>query len=155
MRLMLAATLVTALIAPSAFAQDAADPFKDTVEMRHGLMLLMANDLGKLGAMAKGDVAYDQPAASRAAANVTALASVMSMDLFPAGSEYGKAAESYAKPEIWTATDDFMAKITALNVAAAAMQTAAGTDLAALQGGMAALGGACGACHKAYRQPEE
>jgi len=34
------------------------------------------------------------------------------------------------------------------------MQVAAGTDAAAVKASMAQLGGACSACHKAYRQPE-
>jgi len=34
------------------------------------------------------------------------------------------------------------------------MQTAAATDVDALKASMAQLGGACSACHKAYRQPE-
>lgn len=38
---------------------------------------------------------------------------------------------------------------------AAAFQTAAATDLDGLKTGMAKPGGACGAGHKACRQPEE
>jgi len=155
MRLILATAAVASLLAIGVQAQEAEDPFADTVEMRHGLMLQMATDVGKMGAMAKGEVPYDAAAASKAAANLAAIASVLSLEQFPAGSEYEKAADSFALPAIWANQDDFLAKIAGLNTAAAAMQTAAGTDLAALQGGMAALGGACNACHKAYRQPEE
>ena len=77
------------------------------------------------------------------------------MDQFPAGSEYQAATDSYALPAIWTAQDDFVVKIGDLNTAAAVFQTAAATDLDSLKAGMGALGGACGACHKVYRQPEE
>jgi cytochrome c556 len=131
------------------------DPFADAVEMRHGLMLQMATDLGKVGAMAKGETPYDQAVASRAAANITAIASVLSMDQFPAGSEYQAATDSFALPAIWATQDDFLTKVADLNTAAAAFQTAAGTDLDSLKAGMGVLGGACSACHKAYRQPEE
>jgi cytochrome c556 len=147
--------LAACLLSFAAHAQEAEDPFADVVEMRHGLMLQLATDISKLGTMAKGDTPYDAATATRAAANVAAIASVISMDQFPAGSEVGKAADSFALPAIWANPDDFMAKITALNTAAAAMVSASGTDLAGLQGGMAALGGACSACHKDYRQPEE
>ena len=41
----------------------------------------------------------------------------------------------------------------AFTAAAEAMSAAAGTDLASLQGAMEGLGGACGACHKAFRVP--
>jgi cytochrome c556 len=154
MRLILLVAAASAVFASGAIAEGE-DPFADSVEMRHGLMLQMATDLGKVGAMAKGEADYDQATASKAAANIVAIASVLSMDQFPAGSEYQKSADSYALPAIWTAPDDFLKKIADLNTAAATFQTAAATDLDSLKAGMGALGGACGACHKAYRQPEE
>lgn len=154
MRLLLLTAAFGAAIASSAFAEDE-DPFADAVEMRHGLMLQMATDLGKVGAMAKDETPYDQAVASKAAANIVAIASVLSMDQFPEGSEYEKATDSYALPAIWAQPDDFQAKITDLNAAAVAFQTAAATDHDSLKAGMGALGGACTACHKAYRQPEE
>ncbi len=154
MKLVSNLAVLSIAFAATAFAQDAEDPFADAVETRHGLMLQMATDLGTMGAMMKGEVAYDAAAASKAASNVAAIASVLSMAQFPEGSEYGKSADSYALPAVWTAQDDFLTKIADLNTAAVAMQTAAGTDLEAMKAGMAGLGGACSACHKGYRQPE-
>lgn len=142
------------VLASGAFAEEE-DPFADAVEQRHGLMLQMATDLGKVGAMAKEEAPYDAAVAGKAAANIAAVASVLSMDQFPAGSEYQKSADSFALPAVWTAQDDFLQKIADLNTAAAAFQTAAATDLAGLQSGMAGIGSACGACHKVYRQPED
>lgn len=154
MRLLLVIAATGAIMASGAIAEEE-DPFADAVEMRHGLMLQMATDLGKVGAMAKEEAPYDAAVAGKAAANIAAIASVLSMDQFPAGSEYQKATDSFALPAIWEKQDDFLQKIAELNTAAGAFQTAAGTDLASLQAGMAGIGGACGACHKAYRQPEE
>jgi cytochrome c556 len=154
MKLVALVTALSLVHGVAALAQDAEDPFAAAVETRQGLMLQMASDLGTMGAMLKGEAAYDTAIASKAAANVAAIASVLSMAQFPAGSEYEKAADSYALAAIWTEQDDFLMKIADLNAAAAAMQVAAGTDLEALKAGMAGLGGACSACHKAYRQPE-
>lgn len=154
MKLMLIVAAASAVLASSAIAEEE-DPFADAVEMRHGLMLQMATDLGKVGAMAKEEAPYDAAAASKAAANIAAIASVLSMDQFPAGSEYQKATDSFALPAIWENQPDFLQKVADLNTAAAAFQTAAGTDLASLQAGMGGIGGACAACHKAFRQPEE
>jgi cytochrome c556 len=151
--MMLAAALAVA--GQAVFAQEAEDPFADTVEMRHGLMLQMATDLGKLGGMAKGEMPYDAAIASRSAANIAAVASVLSMDQFPEGSAYEAAADSYALPAIWATPDDFLTKIADLNTAAAALTLAAGTDLDGVKAGMGQIGAACSACHKAYRQPEE
>lgn len=156
MKLLALMAAAGAIVASGAWAQEEAeDPFADTVEMRHGLMLQMATDLGKVGAMAKDETPYDAAVAGKAAANIAAIASVLSMDQFPAGSEYQKAADSFALPAIWEKQDDFLQKIADLNAAAATFQTAAATDLDDLKAGMAMLGGACAACHKAYRQPEE
>lgn len=151
--IMLAAAVAVAAL--GAFAQEAEDPFADAVEMRHGLMLQLATDVGKLGAMAKGEAAYDAAMAGRAADNIAAIASVLSMDQFPAGSEYQAATDSFALPAIWTAQDDFLTKIADLNTAAGALRLAAVTDLDGLKAGMGQIGAACSSCHKAYRQPEE
>jgi cytochrome c556 len=154
MKRMMMIAAASAVLASGAIAEDE-DPFADAVEMRHGLMLQMATDLSKVGAMAKEEVPYDATVASKAAANITAIASVLSMDQFPAGSEYQMATDSFALPAVWEKQDDFLQKVADLNSAAAAFQTAAGTDLASLKAGMEGIGGACAACHKAYRQPEE
>jgi cytochrome c556 len=131
------------------------DPNADSVEIRHGVMLLMANQLEVLGNMAKEVTAYDQATAAKAATNLVALASVVSPDMFPAGSEYGASEDSFALPAIWSNPDDFVSDINDLNAAAATMQGAASTDLASLKSAMGVVGGACSACHKVYRQPEE
>lgn len=154
MRHLLLIAAASAVFASGVMAEEE-DPFADAVEMRHGLMLQMATDLGKVGAMAKEEAPYDAAVASKAAANIAAIASVLSMDQFPAGSEYQKATDSFALPAIWEKQDDFLQKVADLNSAAVAFQTAAGTDLASLKAGMDGMGGACAACHKAYRQPEE
>jgi cytochrome c556 len=133
---------------------ETADPFADIVETRHGLMMQMASDVGKMGAMVKGDAPYDAAVAAKAAANVAAVASVLGMDQFPAGSETGKSADSFAKPDLWATPDDFLAKLGDLNSAADALKTEAAKDPDALKSGIMALGKACGACHSAYRQSE-
>lgn len=149
------AAVAVSVFASGAIAQDAEDPFADAVETRHGLMLQMQADVAKMGVMAKGEAEYDAAVAGLAAANIAAIASVLSMDQFPAGSEYQASADSFALPALWPSQDDFLTKIADLNTAAAAMQTAAATDVEGLKAGMAQLGAACSACHKAYRQPEE
>ena len=154
MKLMILMAAAVASVGFVAVAEEE-DPFADAVEMRHGLMLQMATDLGTIGAMAKGDTTYDAAVAGRAADNIAAIASVLSMDQFPAGSEYQAATDSFALPAIWATPDDFLAKIADLNTAAGALKLAAATDLDGLKAGLGQIGGACSACHKAYRQPEE
>lgn len=146
-------TAVLGLAALAATAQTAPISADTAVAIRQGLMLQMASDMGVLGAMTKGDAAYDQTAATQAANNIAAVASVLSLQQFPAGSENGKADKSHALAEIWTKPDDFLARITDLNDAASIMKDAAAKDAGAIKGSMAQLGAACSACHKAYRLP--
>ena len=75
--------------------------------------------------------------------------------LFPKGTDRGTlgAKATRAKPEIWAKWDDFQAragklKSVAMQVASAAKE---GGNMAAAAKGM---GGACGACHKAFRGPK-
>ena len=124
------------------------------VKARIALMQLYAFNLSTLGAMAKGDVAYDAEAASRAAGTLVTLSQVDQSAMWPAGSDSASDPASRALPAIWENFPDVSAKGAAFGEAAVAMQAAAGQDLEALQAAMGTLGGTCSACHKAYRAPK-
>lgn len=151
---MLGATAAAVLCAGAVTAQDLGDP-ATIVNARHGYMDMMAMSLGTLGAMAKGQVAYDATAAKTAANNLALLAALDTSMLWVAGTENGVAAGSYARPETMTNTADRQDKFDKLKSAADGMVTAAGTDAAAIGAAMNELGGACGECHKQYRKPDE
>jgi cytochrome c556 len=123
------------------------------MKARDAQMDLYAFNLGLLGDMAKGAVAYDADAAQAAASNLAALTALDQSRLWPEGSDE-MSVETRAKVEIWDNMDDFMAKGDDLMKAAAAMADAAGNGVEAIQAQIGAVGGACGACHKAYRAPE-
>ncbi|MBL4768620.1 MAG: cytochrome c [Rhodobacteraceae bacterium] len=142
-------TLIVGLFAGAAFADDATDR---AIKARQSLMQLYAFNIGGLGAMAKGTVPYDAETAGAYAANLVSLSSLNQTGLWPQGSDVGSYPDTAALPEIWSMYPDIMTKAKGLTDAATAMNAAAGTDLASLQGAMGQLGGACGACHKAYRQ---
>lgn len=145
-----AVTALAALVAGGAFAQ-AVD---GAVKARKSHMQLYAFNLGPLGAMAKGEMEYDADVAKARAANLAALVSLDQSGYWPEGSAQGQVEGSRALPALWESGDDVMAKAVALNEAVTALNAAAGTDLAALQGAMGPLGQACGACHEKYRAPE-
>jgi cytochrome c556 len=75
---------------------------------------------------------------------------------FPAGSGPGTGVKTAAKAEIWAQPADFHAKAVALANATAALDAAAAksADPAVLQPFVAQVGGACKACHTAYKAPE-
>lgn len=126
----------------------------DAINARKAQMQLYAFNLGALGAMAKGAVDYDAEAASKAAASLAMLTKLDQSRMWPAGSDEMGADGTRAKPELWENLPDVMAKGAALAEATAQMETAAGSSLDELRAAMGAVGGACGACHKAYRAPE-
>ncbi|OZB14772.1 MAG: hypothetical protein B7X55_10720 [Rhodobacterales bacterium 34-62-10] len=143
-----------AILAGAASGQDAAQKaLADATKARQAQMQLYAFNLGLLGGMAKGEVPYDAAAATAAAGNLSSLAQLDQSRLWPEGSDEMGVDGSKALAAVWENLPDVMAKGADLVTAAAAMEVAAGTDLASLQASMGALGGACGACHKAYRVP--
>lgn len=127
-------------------------PEQVAVEARQSHMNLYAFNLGRLGAMAKGDVPYDAAAAQGAADNLAALAAMDQSAYWLPGTDSGSVDGSRAMPELWDNIPDVIAKAQAFGEATVALQAAAG-DQASLGAALGAVGGACGACHKAYRAP--
>lgn len=146
---LLTATLACLTIGGIAFAQSS--DFKRQVGARQALMQSYAFQIGTLGAMAKGQVPYDSAAAQTAADNLVLLSRVNSAAMWPAGSDSDSHAGTRALPALWQNFPDVAAKGMALAKAAEGMAAVAGSDLDALRGAIGPLGGACGACHKAYR----
>ena len=122
------------------------------MKARSAHMTLYGHNSGILGAMAKGQADYDADLASSAAANLASLASMTETGYWIEGTDTSVEG-SRAKPEIWTAMDDFESKRKGLADATAALVAAAGTDLEAMTAAFGIVGDACGACHKAYRGP--
>ncbi|UZD91974.1 c-type cytochrome [Cognatishimia activa] len=151
-KVMITAALAIAMGAGVTFAGSHADPaIQGAIKARQGQMQLYAHNLGILGAMAKGEVAYDAAAASAAANNLKAVANLDAMTLWPQGSDMDSVEGTRAKAEIWTTFPAVVENATAMATAANAMADAAGKDLASLQAAMGPVGGACGSCHKAFR----
>ena len=132
--------LVIATAAGAVFAAEATDP---TVKAWQELMDSNAGAAKTLGGMAAGKADFD--AAAAAAAKDTLVANAKNITtVFKTQASDPK---SKAKPEIWANWSDFEAKAKALEDAAAALDA---SSLDGVKAGMDAVGGACGACHKAY-----
>lgn len=124
------------------------------VKARQSHMQLNGFNLGVIGAMAKGEVAYNADAATAAANNLVALASINQMSYWPAGSDNGALGdETKALPAIWADFPGVMEKVQAVSSAVAELAAVAGTGQEALGPALGAVGNACNECHKAYRAP--
>ena len=143
----LAAAALTLGLAPAVANEQA-------IEARQGQFKLFGVHLGQLVPMARGEVEYDAEAASTAASNLAAVASQSQEGyLWVEGTDTMSVDGTRALPDIWDNMDDFAQKYADLQTATVALREAAGTDLAALQGALGAVGGACSACHDVYREP--
>jgi len=144
----LAVALALPLALPqAALADDAA------IGARKAQFQLFAFNLGVLGGMAQGRMDYDAEAAQQAADHLFHLTRSNNLAMWPEGSDNASVENTRALPAIWENLEDFAQRYGALQTGAEAMQAAAGTDLASLQGALGGLGGACGACHDSYRAP--
>jgi cytochrome c556 len=92
-------------------------------------------------------------AAIAASAHALAGLALKVPSFFPAGSGPDQGVKTAVRAEVWTQAADFRAKAAALAVATRNLDAAAakGGDPAALQPLVAQVGGACKACHTAYK----
>jgi cytochrome c556 len=128
-------------------------PFEMQIEARQGIMTYRALQLGTLGAMAKGEVAYDAATAQKAADNLMSATTIDLSMLWPEGSDNSATDETRALPALWS--DPAVAEAgKAAFAATGALQAAAGKDLDSLKAAMGPMGEACGACHKLARASE-
>ncbi|MBE0548793.1 MAG: cytochrome c [Rubrivivax sp.] len=145
-RLLMAAVvgLATALPAAAQFQKP-----EDAIKYRQSAFTVMANHLGRVGAMAQGRAPFD----AKVAADNTAIVSTMSMLPFHAfvpGSDKG--APNRAKAEVWSDGAKFKAAAEKMQAEVAKLDAAAkGGNLDAIKGAMGAVGGACKACHDDFR----
>lgn len=138
-----------------AFAQEALPP-EQAHEVRSEHMKAFGAALRTLGGMAQGEMAYDAAAAQAAADSLVEHATSPDWAvMWPEGSAEGEVEDSEALPAIWENPTDFEAKHQALIDAVTAMQATAGTDLAAVQASLGAVGSACGGCHETYRAADD
>jgi len=139
-----------ALMATTAVAQD----FSANLKARQGQFRIIALNVGILGGMAQGKIAYQAEAAQRAADTLVAVSHIDPGPLWPEGSDNMSIDGTRAMPSIWDENADFLAKWGAFGDAAAGMQQVAATGQEALGPAMGKLGGACKACHDNHRAPE-
>lgn len=150
------AAAAAALVAGTITAQEQPSPAQRAHEARDHQMHLHAFNLGHIGPMAQGEAEYDAEVAQQAADNIASLAQMLDSHLYwVEGSSSEELEESRALPAIWEKPEEFQAAIAKFQEAASNLQSAAGTDLAGLQGALGTLGQACGSCHESFRKPED
>jgi cytochrome c556 len=122
---------------------------EDAIKYRQSVMTVMANHLGRVGAMVQGRVPFDAKVAADNAA-VVAMMSKLPWVAFGDGTDKGM--PTRAKAEIWK--DQAKVKDLANKMMAEAEKLEAAAksgSLDAVKAAMGPLGGACKSCHDDYR----
>lgn len=131
------------------------EQIKSAITARQSHMQLYTFHLATLGGMAREQIPYDADAASVAADSLVALSQLSQAGYWLPGSDSESVEGSRALPAIWEEGSEAGAIGGRFAEAALAMQAAATTDLDALKAAMGPLGGACGDCHRSYRQSND
>lgn len=134
--------LCLSLAAGAAFAKEGVT--NPVVKERMDLMQMIRAATATLGDMAGGKTAFDATAATTAKTALAVAAGQIVVKFQPQEDD----PVSEGAPAIWTDFAGFTSKAEGLVTAAEAVDV---TSLAGLQAGMGAVGGACKACHEAYR----
>ncbi|WP_232962529.1 c-type cytochrome [Paracoccus tegillarcae] len=129
-----------------------ADAAEDALEARQGFMKMLSINMGTLSGMAKGDIAYDEAAATTAGNNLEALTGYAVPALFIEGTSTDDGVETEALPAIWENSEDFASKFSGLQEAAAGAGAAVAGGQESIGPVLQQLGGACKDCHDDYRE---
>ena len=149
----LSGAVFAAALAVTGMSAGADEAAEKAIKARKAQMQLYSWNLGALGAMAKGNVAYDAKAASSAANNLLALANLDAGSMWPQGTDStAMPGKTRAKAEAWTTYPKVAEKGKEFNAAAVELASVAGNGLEALQAAVGAVGKTCGGCHKPFRE---
>ena len=118
-----------------------------THDSRIGMMKKIGGATGALGAIAKGDKPYDADIVKTSLTTIAETAKAFP-DQFNPQSDKG---DAEVNPKIWDNLDDFKSKAAKLSTDAETALAQLPADKAGVGATLKTLGGACGACHQAYR----
>lgn len=147
-RLIVASVATLAALASLPAAAQFQKP-EDAIKYRQSAFTVMANHLGRVGAMAQGRVPFDAKAAADNAAIVVTM-SKLPWVAFGEGTDKGL--PNRAKPEIWKDSAKVKDLAGKMMAEAEKLEAAAKSgSLDAIKAAMGPLGGSCKACHDDYR----
>jgi len=156
-RMIVAATVAAGLMAGAGVAMSGEAEDK-AIKARQAVMQLYSFNLGKLGAMVKGEMDYDAAQAKLAADNLVKAASIGQDAMWPEGTameDAGMEGKTWAKKAAWDTYPEVANKHKALQEAAAKMADAAGGGVDAIKTAIGGVGGSCKGCHEDFRAPKK
>jgi len=155
MKTVLKTLTCAAILGTLAWSAQADKATEGAIKARQSLMQIYSFNLGKLGAMAKGEADYDADLAAALAKNLLAAAQMDNRLMWPQGSGNDAYADkTRAMPAIWTTYPKVSEKHAALTAAAEKLAAVAGNGLDAVKTNLGAVGGGCKGCHDDFRAPK-
>jgi cytochrome c556 len=122
---------------------------EDAIKYRQSALTVMANHLGRVGAMAQGRAPFD---AKTAADNAAIVVTMSKLPWVAFGEGTDKGLPTRAKPEVWKDGAKFKDLQNKMMAEAEKFEAAAKTgSLDAIKAAVSQLGSACKACHDDYR----
>ena len=158
MKRMIVAAMVAAGIVAGTGVAVSGEAEDKAIKARQSVMQLYSFNLGKLGAMVKGEMDYDADQAKIAADNLVAAASIRQDAMWPEGTamtDAGMEGKTWAKKAAWDTYPEVANKHKALQEAAAKMADAAGGGVDAIKAAIGGVGGSCKGCHDDFRAPKQ
>jgi cytochrome c556 len=123
---------------------------EDAIKYRQSAFFIMAQNFGRVAAMAQGRVPFDAKLAAESAANAEFM-SKLPWTAFADGTEKGSI-PTRAKAEIWTDKAKFNDYAEKMQSEMVKFNAAAKTgNLDNIKAAMGAVGGSCKACHDAFQ----
>ena len=158
MKRMIVAAMVAAGVMAGAGVAVSGEAEDKAIKARQAVMQLYSFNLGKLGAMVKGEMDYDAAQAKLAADNLVKAASIGQDAMWPEGTakeDAGMEGKTWAKKAAWDTYPAVAKKHEALQAAAAKMADAAGGGVDAIKAAIGSVGGSCKGCHEDFRAPKK
>ena len=122
---------------------------EDAIKYRQSALTVMANHLGRVGAMAQGRVPFD---AKTAADNAAIVVTMSKLPWVAFGDGTDKGMPTRAKPEIWKDQATFKDRQTKMMAEAEKFEaTVKGGNPDSIKTAVGSLGAACKACHDDFR----
>lgn len=149
-RLLLAVTTVAGITASLPAAAQFQKP-EDAIKYRQSAMFVMANHVGRIGAMVNGKAPYD---AAQAAANADVVATMSKLPYIGFIEGTPGTIKGSASPKIWTDRATFDERARKMQDAVANMAVVSkSNNLDQLKAAFDPVGKACKSCHDDFRNP--
>jgi cytochrome c556 len=143
---------IVAFTTASAFAEPAKSlrHAEGSTELRQSIFKLLGSNMGQLGAMAKGKIAFDAAVVKRNAKRINQL-SLMIADYSKTDTSAFKV-KTEALDAIWKKPQEYSQSIEKLTLASSNLQKVAATkDESAIKNAISGVGKSCGGCHDVFK----